>query len=115
MGDFLRFQMEPRKDLSGRADFTFDLVKEVASRLQEAVDAVDAVKKMKDQARVDVLVTHTLSDIDVKIKVTPLTDEDIDAAVGAMREAVRQAIDEKMKETIGASLQKAIDSSRSRM
>jgi len=111
----LSFRMDPQKDLSTRSDFTFDLMKQVSEHLQEAVDAVPEVKAIGSQAKVSVSVRQSLRGVDIDVKITPTTEEDISGEVQKLRQAVRTAIDAKLKETIGQSLQEAFKSARARM
>lgn len=111
----LAFRMDPQKDLSTRSDFTFDLMKQVSERLQEAVDAVPEVKAIGSKASVSVNVRQSLRGVDVSVKIAPTTEDDISEDIQKLRQAVRSAIDSKLKETIGQSLQESFKSARARM
>lgn len=106
--------MDQRKDLSSRTDFSFELMKNVSERLQEAVDGIPEVKSLREKARVTVAARQSLRDVVIDVKVVPTTEEDVDAQMQSARKAIGNAINDKLKETIGASIQKAIDGSRSR-
>lgn len=111
----LKFNMDPRKDLSTRADFTFDLMKQVSDQLQEAVDAVPEVQALRGKADVKVETKQSLTGVTIDVKITPKTEEDIADDLAKLRQAVHTAVSDKMKETIGQSLQSAFQSARARM
>ena len=115
MPDALRFSMDARKDLSSRPDFTYDLMKDVGDRIKEAVEAVPEVIALRDRAMVVVSIRPALKGITVDFKVTPTVKDDISQDVDNARAKIKAAIDGKIRETIGGSIQRAITGARARM
>jgi DNA-binding protein YbaB len=116
MPDPLRFEMNPKDDLSGRPDFTFDLMQSISKEAQEAANSSPEIMALKQRASVRVGARGTLASIEIVVDVIPregadLADGEIDAARSAASSRIRETIGSKMS----ALIQGSIDSARGRM
>jgi DNA-binding protein YbaB len=114
--DPIRFEMNPKEDLSARPDFTFDLMQSISKEAQGAVDSSPEITAIKQKASVRVGTRGTLASIEIVVDVIPregveLGADEIEAARSAASSRIRETIGSRM----GALIQGSIDSARGRM
>lgn len=112
----IRFRMDPKDDLSSRADFTFDLMQSMSAAAREAIESSEELSELKTKAKVDVTVSGSLNSIDIKITVAAregatLSEEEISRA----RAHAFSKVDEVIKSRMSDLIQGAVSSARSRM
>jgi DNA-binding protein YbaB len=108
--------MDPREDLSTRADFTYDLMQAMSKKAQEAVDSADELVELKKTSRVNVRVQGTLQSISVDITITPLGEEPLpQEELVAAKDAVAKKVNEAIKSSMADMLQGSMTSARKRM
>jgi citrate lyase gamma subunit len=112
----IRFKMDPRDDLSNRADFTYDLMQAMSKRAQDTVDSSKELSELKAKAKVTVQVKGSLRSIDVEIKISPLGEVKIpEAELAAANSAVAAQVNDAIRSSMSSMLQESMSSSTKRM
>lgn len=108
----LRFRMDPKDDLSSRADFTYDLMQSLSKSARMAAESSNVSEALKGRADVDVRVVGSLNSIDIKVDISPkegvtLPPEEVAKSRAEILEAVNDAIKASMSELLQASMKSA--------
>lgn len=112
----LKFKMDPREDLSNRADFTYDLMAAISRKAQAAVESSKELAELKSKAKVGVRAHGSLSSISVDITITPTGDTELpEAELEAANKAVAETVNAAIKESMSEMLQESMAGARKRM
>jgi hypothetical protein len=111
----LRFRMDPKDDLSIRADFTHSLMQSISASAREAAESSTAAAKLKDRADVDIAVSGSLGSVDIKITITPHEGITIAPNESALARAeILRSVNEVVKAEMSGLLQAAMKGARER-
>lgn len=112
----LRFKMDPREDISNRADFTYDLMQAMSKKAQDAIDSSKELSELKAKAQVSVSVHGSLRSIEVNIKISPLDGGKLpEAELAAANSAVAAKVNDAIRGSMSEMLQESMSNSRKRM
>jgi hypothetical protein len=111
----LRFRMDPKDDLSNRADFTHGLMQRISESAREAAEESPAAKKLKERADVDVRVSGSLNSVDIQIVIAPHEGAVIAPnESAAARAEILKSVNEAVKASMSSLLQESMKSARER-
>lgn len=116
MSEAVRFRMDPKEDLSARADFTHDLMGELSREASKIADESQELAAYRNRAQIDVSARGSLRKVDLSVNIRPLQGVTLsDREMEEIRTAVGRSLNETLKTRMSDVLQTAITKARGRM
>lgn len=116
MPDVVRFEMNPKDDLSTRADFSADLMESLSKELRAVLDDAPELDEIRKKAKVTVSAHGMLRAVDIRVDIVRDQASDLTAeAIQDARRAISKRIAGSVRAKMSVVLQAAITQARARM